>query len=148
MMTLWHGTRGILMLAKNQVASQLRRFNVHENAVYYRVGIIPKYAPWLVYWCNCTFHNIALSGIIGLPLFSAKYNLQSKAPRICTELGICCAVWPGPLVPWRSIFMCNKSTSAGTSLESSLMFAHVTLHRTFNPLGSKCPWWQDFETAS
>ena len=27
------------------------------------------------------------------------------------------------------------------------MFAHVTLHRTFNPLGSKCPWWQDEEAA-
>ena len=49
---------------------------------------------------------------------------------------------------WRSILMCNKSTSAGTSLESTPMFAHVTLHRTFNPLGSKCPWWQDEEAAS
>ena len=33
--------------------------------------------------------------------------------------------------------MCNKSTSAGTSLEGTSMFAHVTLHRTFNPLGSR-----------
>ena len=40
---------------------------------------------------------------------------------------------------WHSILMCNKSTSAGTSLEDTPMFAHVTLHHTFNPLGSKCP---------
>ena len=44
--------------------------------------------------------------------------------------------------------MCNKSTSAGTSLEGTTMFAQVTLHHTFNPLGSKCPWWQDEEAAS
>ena len=49
---------------------------------------------------------------------------------------------------WHSILMCNKSTSAGTSLEGTPMFAHVTLHRTFNSLGSKCPWWQDVEIAS
>ena len=49
---------------------------------------------------------------------------------------------------WRSILMCNISTFAGTSLEGTPMFAHVTLHRTFNPLGSKCPWWQDVEAAS
>ena len=49
---------------------------------------------------------------------------------------------------WRSILMCNKSTSAGTSLEGTPMVAHATLHRTFNPLGSKCPWWQDVEVAS
>ena len=48
---------------------------------------------------------------------------------------------------WRSILMCNKSTFAGTSLEGTPMFAHVTLHRTFNPLGSKCPWWQYVEAA-
>ena len=53
-----------------------------------------------------------------------------------------------PLLAWRSILMCNKSTSAGTSLEGTPMFIHVTLHRTFNPLGSKCPWWQDEEAAS
>ena len=49
---------------------------------------------------------------------------------------------------WWSILMCNKSTSAGTSLEGTPVFAHVTLHRTFNPLGSKCPlvaWcWSSF----
>ena len=39
--------------------------------------------------------------------------------------------------PWRSILMCNISTSAGTSREGTPMFAHVTLHRTFNPLGGK-----------
>ena len=39
------------------------------------------------------------------------------------------------LFAWRSILMCNKSTSAGTSLEGTPMFAHVTLHRTFNPPG-------------
>ena len=50
--------------------------------------------------------------------------------------------------PWRLIIMCNKSTSAGTSLEGTPMFVHVTLHRTFNPQGSKCPWWQDVEAAS
>ena len=49
---------------------------------------------------------------------------------------------------WRSILTCNNSTSTGTSLEGTPMFAHVTLHRTFNPLGSKCPWWQDEEAAS
>ena len=49
---------------------------------------------------------------------------------------------------WRSILMCNKSTSSGTSLEGTPMFAPVTLHLTFNPLGSKCPWWQDVEAAS
>ena len=49
---------------------------------------------------------------------------------------------------WRSILMCNKSTSTGTSLDGTPMFAHVTLRRTFNPLGSKCPWWQDEEAAS
>ena len=49
---------------------------------------------------------------------------------------------------WRSIIMCNNSTSAGTSLEGTPMFAHVTLHRTFNPPGSKYPWWQDEEAAS
>ena len=52
------------------------------------------------------------------------------------------------LFTWRSMLMCNISTSAGTSLEGTPMFAHVTLHRTFNPLGSKCPWWQDVEAAS
>ena len=40
---------------------------------------------------------------------------------------------------WRSILMCNKSTSAGTSLEGTPMFALVTLHRTFNPLGVSAP---------
>ena len=44
-------------------------------------------------------------------------------------------------VPWRSILMCNNSTSAGTSLEGTPIFARVTHHRTFNPLGSNCPWW-------
>ena len=48
---------------------------------------------------------------------------------------------------WRLILMCNKSTSVGTSLEGTPMFAHVTLPRTFNPLGSMCPWWQDEEAA-
>ena len=43
---------------------------------------------------------------------------------------------------WRWVLMWNNSTSAGTSLEGTPMFAHVTLHRTFNPLGSKWPWWQ------
>ena len=51
-------------------------------------------------------------------------------------------------ITWRSILMCNKSTSAGTSLEGTPMFAHITLHRTFNPLGSNCPLWQDVEAAS
>ena len=41
---------------------------------------------------------------------------------------------------WRSIVMCNNWTSSGTSLESTPMFAHVRRHRTFNSLGSKCPW--------
>ena len=49
---------------------------------------------------------------------------------------------------WRSIIMGNNSTSAGTSLEGTPMFAHVTLHRTFKTLGSKCPWLQDKEAAS
>ena len=49
---------------------------------------------------------------------------------------------------WCSILMCNKSTSAGTSLEGTPMFAPVTLHRTFNPQGRKCPWWQNVEAAS
>ena len=53
-----------------------------------------------------------------------------------------------PTDAWRSILMYNKSTSAGTSLEGTTMFAQVTLHRTFNPLGSKCPWWQDEEAVS
>ena len=35
-----------------------------------------------------------------------------------------------------------------STLERTSMFAHVTLHRTFNPLGSKCTWWQDEEAAS
>ena len=48
---------------------------------------------------------------------------------------------------WCSILMCNKSTSIGTSLEGTQMFAHVMLHCTFNPLRSKCPWWQDEEAA-
>ena len=52
------------------------------------------------------------------------------------------------LITWCSILMCNNSTSAGTSLEGTPMFAHITLHRTFNPLGNKCPWWQDGEAAS
>ena len=97
MMTLWHGTRGILMLAKNQVASQLRRFNVHENAVYYRDGIIPKYAPWLVYWCNCTFHNIALNGIIGLPLFQPYIICRVKPPEYAQSLGFVVLFGQGPL---------------------------------------------------
>ena len=46
------------------------------------------------------------------------------------------------MLSWRSILMCNKSTSAGTSLDGTPMFAHVTLRRTFDTLGSKCPWWQ------
>ena len=49
---------------------------------------------------------------------------------------------------WRSTLMCNNSTSAGTSLDGTPMFAHVTLHHTFNPLGSKCPYWQDEDAAS
>ena len=56
--------------------------------------------------------------------------------------------FPDLMLSWRLILMCNKSTSAGTSLEGTPMFAHVTLHRTFNPLGSKSPWWQDVEAAS
>ena len=36
--------------------------------------------------------------------------------------------------PWRSILMCNKSSSDGTSLEGTSMFAHITLHRTLNLL--------------
>ena len=43
------------------------------------------------------------------------------------------------LLSWRSILTCNKSTSAGTSLEGTPMFAHVTLHRTFNPWGVSAP---------
>ena len=35
--------------------------------------------------------------------------------------------------------MCNNSTSAGTSLEGTLMFAHVTLHRTLIPWGASAP---------
>ena len=41
--------------------------------------------------------------------------------------------------PWCSILMCNNSTSAGTSLEDKPMFAHVSLHRTFNPWGASAP---------
>ena len=53
-----------------------------------------------------------------------------------------------PSMAWRSILKCNNSTSADTLLEGTPMFAHVTLHRTVNPLGRKCPWWQDEEAAS
>ena len=61
---------------------------------------------------------------------------------------ILASFWHSETGPWRSILMCNKSTSAGTSLEGTPIFAHVMLHCTFNPLGSKCPWWQDVEAAS
>ena len=37
------------------------------------------------------------------------------------------------------ILMCNNSTSAGTSMEGTPMFAHVTFHRTFNPWGVSAP---------
>ena len=40
---------------------------------------------------------------------------------------------------WRSILMCNNPTSAGTALEGTPMFAHVTLHRTGNPWGVSAP---------
>ena len=68
--------------------------------------------------------------------------IQQECRSVLVELH------PITFYTWHSILMCNKSTSAGTSLDGTPMFAHVTLCCTFNLLGSKCPWWQDEEAAS
>ena len=85
-------------------------------------------------------HISVISGHVRTP----PTHEENKKPNMYCILLLSDAV----SVSWRSILMCNKSTSAGTSLEGTPMFAHVTLHRTFYPLGSKCPWWQDVEAAS
>ena len=82
----------------------------------------------------CTLHKCAKEMIIP-PKNKCQNHLQMIKYIFLYSLNN----MPNSRSPWRSILMCNNSTSAGTRLEGTPMFAHVTLHRTFNPLGASAP---------
>ena len=95
--------------------------------------------------------NLMIAG--GVLMRSSMYNARRTSWSIMTannfRIGFLILIsFFDNVITWRSILMCNNSTIAGTSLEGTPMFAHVTLHRIFNPLGSKYPWWQDEEVTS
>ena len=93
--------------------------------------------------------TISLQFVPGGPIYNITTLVQIMACRRLGDRPLSDRMMVNLLTHTRrSLLMCNESTFAGTSLEGAPMFAHVTLHRTFNPVGSKCPWWQDEEGAS
>ena len=113
----------------------------------YPSGILYWY--WFISSCTLTMDCMALSFFtfvyakqVSTLMILWYYLLSKDSHAAIIHMHYNDVIMGAIASPWRSILMCNKPTSAGTSLEGTSMFAHVTLHRTFNPLGSKC--WSSF----